>query len=139
MISPVLGDAAVQSLADLATEVDNAAGLMIDTWRTIRSGMPYDRLGEVVPVERVTAVGLDDGAAHVVGTLSEDTVNNRRRSREGQFDTAAFIQHAVRAGFHGSWGVEISSTEHRGLPAAQGLWRPYDTTRGASAAALPSA
>jgi len=37
--------------------------------------------------------------------------------------------------------MEIFSTgaPRRGLPAAQGLWRPYDTTRGASAAALLSA
>jgi sugar phosphate isomerase/epimerase len=118
----------MQAGADLVTDVDNpAAGLMIDTWHTYRSGMPYDRLWDVVPVEWVTAIELDDGAAEVVGSLFEDTINNRMYCGEGDFDTASFIRSATDAGYDGPWGVEIISTEHRGLPVPQGLRRAHDT------------
>jgi sugar phosphate isomerase/epimerase len=117
-----------QEAVKVVTHSDSpAAGLMIDIWHTHRSGLSHDDLWDVVPMERVFAVEIDDGYKDVVGTIFEDTINNRAYCGEGDFDTRTFIQRTLDAGYKGPWGVEIISAEHRSLPVAEGLKRAYET------------
>ena len=56
-----------------------------------------------------------------VGTLFEDTVNNRLLCGEGSFDLTGLVALLRDLGFDGPWGVEILSTSYRALPVAQAL------------------
>jgi sugar phosphate isomerase/epimerase len=100
---------------------------MIDIWHTYRGGLSHKDLWDLVPMERVAAVEIDDGYKDVVGTLFEDTINNRAYCGEGDFDTRTFIERTLDAGYQGPWGVEIISAEHRSLPLTEGLKRAYET------------
>jgi sugar phosphate isomerase/epimerase len=82
----------------------------------------------MVPPEYLFAVEVNDARAEVVGSLFEDTINNREYCGEGDLDVPAFIRAVDRIGFEGPWGVEIISDAHRSLPVAEGLSRAYDTT-----------
>lgn len=117
-----------QEAVEVVTRSDSpAAGLMIDIWHTYRGGLSHNDLWDVVPIERVAAVEIDDGYKDVVGTLFEDTINNRAYCGEGDFDTRTFIERTLDAGYQGPWGVEIISAEHRSLPLTEGLKRAYET------------
>lgn len=113
-----------------------AAGLMIDIWHTYRGGLSHDDLYKVVPIERVYAVEIDDGYQEIVGTIFEDTINNRAYCGEGDFDTATFIQRTLEAGYQGPWGVEIISAQHRSKPLVEGLQYAYDTAMNCFAGVL---
>jgi sugar phosphate isomerase/epimerase len=117
-----------QEAVKVVTQSDSpSAGLMIDIWHTYRGGLSHNDLWDVVPMERVAAVEIDDGYKDVVGTLFEDTINNRAYCGEGDFETRTFIQRTLDAGYQGPWGVEIISAEHRSLPLTEGLKRAYET------------
>jgi sugar phosphate isomerase/epimerase len=117
-----------QEAVEVITKSDSpSAGLMIDIWHTYRSGLSHDDLWNVVPMDRVAAVEIDDGYAEVVGTIFEDTINNRAYCGEGDFDTRTFVERTLDAGYEGPWGVEIISAEHRSLPVAEGLKRAYES------------
>jgi sugar phosphate isomerase/epimerase len=117
-----------QEAVEVVTRSDSpAAGLMIDIWHTYRGGLSHKDLWDVVPMERVAAVEIDDGYKDVVGTLFEDTINNRAYCGQGDFDTRTFIERTLDAGYQGPWGVEIISAEHRSLPLTEGLKRAYET------------
>ena len=66
----------------------------------------------------IFGVELDDAGQTVVGTLFEDTVNNRLLCGEGSFDLDGLVALLRDNGFDGPWGVEILSTSFR---AASGL------------------
>jgi sugar phosphate isomerase/epimerase len=110
-------------------------GLTVDTWHTFRGRTPYSSLPELLPIDQVFIVELDDGDRDVVGTLWEDTVNNRRLCGEGDFDLPEFIVAMHDAGWSGPWGVEIISHAHRALPLDEGLAAAYRTATAAFDAA----
>ena len=113
---------------EVINQADNpAAGLLIDIWHTYRGGLSHDDLYNVVPIERVYAVEIDDGLEQIVGTVFEDTINNRAYCGEGDFDTATFIQRTLEAGYQGPWGVEIISAQHRSKPLLEGLRYAHET------------
>ena len=60
-------------------------------------------------------------APEIVGTLFEDTVNNRMFCGEGSFDLTGLVGLLRELGFDGPWGVEILSTSYRALPVGQAL------------------
>ncbi|WP_236735163.1 sugar phosphate isomerase/epimerase family protein [Mycolicibacterium peregrinum] len=95
-------------------------GLLVDAWHVFRAGTTLDELAAVAP-EKIFGVELDDAAAHVVGTLFEDTVNNRLLCGEGTFDLTGLIVTLRSLGFDGPWGVEILSDSFRALPVHDGL------------------
>ncbi|GAB3276431.1 sugar phosphate isomerase/epimerase [Sinomonas notoginsengisoli] len=126
-----------QEAVEVVSKSDSpAAGLMIDIWHTYRGGLSHEDLYKVVPIERVYAVEIDDGYQQVVGTLFEDTINNRAYCGEGDFDTATFVQRTVEAGYRGPWGVEIISAQHRQRPLLEGLQYAYDTAMSCFSGAL---
>jgi sugar phosphate isomerase/epimerase len=115
-----------------------AVGLCVDIWHVFRSGMGYDELIECVPHDKMFVVELDDAVRQIQGTLFEDSSNERRYPGDGDFDVAAFVRAITSTGYHGHWGVEIISQEHRSVPIEVGLRRAYDKTVAAvRAAACP--
>lgn len=112
-----------------------SAGILVDIWHTAKIGIPHDEVWKIVPLEKVTAVEVDDGFLDTPGTLFEDSTNRRAYCGEGEFDAPGFIRATLDAGWKGPWGVEIISAEHRALPVAEGMKKAFDTTVAAFKAA----
>jgi sugar phosphate isomerase/epimerase len=98
-----------------------AAGLIIDAWHVFRAGTSLDDLRAALGPELIFGVELDDAATGVVGTLFEDTVENRMLCGEGCFDLIGLVTLLRDLGFDGPWGVEILSRSFRVLPVRQAL------------------
>ena len=62
-----------------------AVGLLVDAWHVFRADTSLDELRRTLTPEMVFGVELDDAASTVVGTLFEDTVDNRLLCGEGTF------------------------------------------------------
>jgi sugar phosphate isomerase/epimerase len=116
--------------ADLVAAVDHpAAGLVIDYWHVFRAGTTLEELQNRVPLEFIFGIELTDALDEIVGTLFEDTRDNRKLLGEGEQDVTGFIQTIRRMGYQGNWGVEILSTEHRAKPLLEGLQDAIDSAK----------
>lgn len=119
----------VESIVSLVTDVAHPnGGLLLDIWHVYRSGMDYASMAEIVPRSSVFAVEVNDAKAEVVGSLFEDTINNRELCGEGDADVPSFIRAIDKIGFDGPWGVEIISNAHRARPVDEALTMAYETT-----------
>ncbi|BBZ29461.1 sugar phosphate isomerase [Mycolicibacterium madagascariense] len=98
-----------------------AAGLLVDAWHVFRADTTLAELRACLTPEMIFGVELDDAAAHVVGTLFEDTVENRLLCGEGSFDLVGLVATLRDVGFDGPWGVEILAAGYRTLPVDQAL------------------
>ena len=98
-----------------------AAGLLVDAWHVFRAGTTLTDLRASLNPEMIFGVELDDAASDVVGTLFQDTVENRLLCGEGIFDLVGLIATLRDLGFDGPWGVEILATGFRTLPVDQAL------------------
>jgi sugar phosphate isomerase/epimerase len=108
--------------ADLCAAVDHpGAGLLVDYWHVFRANTSLEELEKRVPVEKIFGIELDDAVDEIVGTLFEDTRDNRTLLGEGDQDVVGFIKTIQRMGYTGDWGVEMLSREHRAKPLLQGL------------------
>jgi sugar phosphate isomerase/epimerase len=126
----------VRSGAEFVRSVGNpAGGLCVDIWHIYRAGDDPADLPSYLTPEIVFAVELDDADDDVVGTLFEDTINNRRLCGRGVWDIPKFIRALWSVGFDGPWGVEIISHEHRARPLDEAVRMAYETTVEAFAAA----
>ena len=126
---PMSNVSTIQAGIDFVTAVANPyGGLTVDIWHVHRGGTSYADLERTLPVEYLFVVEVDDADAPVVGTLFEDTTNNRRLPGEGVFDVPAFIAAIHRIGYRGHWGVEMISEQHRQLPVREGLTRARAAT-----------
>ena len=105
-----------------------AAGLLIDPWHVFRAGSTLAELRAALTPEMVFGVELDDAAPDIVGTLFEDTVNNRMFCGKGCFDLTGLVNLLRGLGFDGPWGVEILSTSYRMLPVDQALKLAAEST-----------
>jgi sugar phosphate isomerase/epimerase len=101
-------------------------GLIIDVWHTERTHTPPADLAEV-PLQYIVGVELNDADAEPIGTLFEDTVHRRRLCGEGTFDLPGVIAALRTAGWHGPWGVEILSEEHRKTPVREAVANAFRT------------
>ena len=118
----------VESTIQLVSEVDHpSGGILVDIWHAYRSGLDYGDMVALIPKRYLHAVELADAKAEVVGTLFEDTINNRELCGEGDADVEAFIRAIDRIGYDGPWGVEIISHAHRARPIDEALTRAFDT------------
>lgn len=118
----------VESTLRLVSEVGHfAGGILIDIWHAYRSGLDYTAMADMVPQKHLFAVELADARSQVVGSLFEDTINNRELCGEGDADVPAFIHAIDRIGFDGPWGVEIISHAHRARSTDEALTSAYDT------------
>ncbi len=98
-----------------------AAGLLIDAWHVFRAGTTLADLRATLRPEWIFGVELDDAVSEIVGTLFEDTVENRVLCGDGSFDLTGLVSTLRDIGFQGPWGVEILSTSFRKLPVDQAL------------------
>lgn len=122
--------------AELVRLVDHpAAGLVVDFWHVFRAGTSLAELADRVPADAVFGVELSDARATVVGTLFEDTRDNRTLLMQGDQDVAGFIRTMCQLGYSGAWGVEILSAEHRARGLREGLVAAHDSALAAFAAA----
>jgi sugar phosphate isomerase/epimerase len=96
-------------------------GLLIDAWHVFRADTSLAELAAALRPEMIFGVELDDAAPEVVGSLFEDTVDNRLLCGEGIFDLTGLVALLREIGFNGPWGVEILSTSFRALPVGQAL------------------
>jgi len=122
------------STVPLGAEIVSAAthpgvGLLVDAWHVFRAGTSLEDLRAALSTEMVFGVELDDAARDVVGTLFEDTVDNRLLCGEGCFDLPGFVAVLRDTGFAGPWGVEILSSSFRRLPVAQAVKLAAESAR----------
>ncbi|MCL7940551.1 sugar phosphate isomerase/epimerase [Halomonas sp. ATCH28] len=116
----------VESIVSLVSDVDHPnGGLLLDIWHVYRSGMDYAVMADIVPGKSLFAVELADARAKVIGSLFEDTINNRELCGEGDADVPGFIRAIDQIGFDGPWGVEIISNTHRARPVEEALTVAY--------------
>ena len=94
-----------------------AAGLLVDAWHVFRADTTLAELRDCLTPEMIFGVELDDAAAHVEGTLFEDTVENRLLCGEGTFDLVGLIATLRELGFDGPWGCR---DPRGGIPDAAG-------------------
>jgi len=121
----------VEETVRLVTGVGHpAGGVLLDIWHVFRSGLDYGAMAEAVPPALVCAVELSDARAEVVGSVREDTINNRALCGEGDADVAGFIRAIDTLGYDGPWGVEIISHAQRARPLDIALTRAFETTVG---------
>lgn len=125
-----------QPMSELATPADalrlvdaaghDAGGIIIDIWHVERSGASFETLRDI-PLDRIFAVELNDAASAVMGTLGEDSANNRRFCGEGDFNLSGFIGTLQGLGYDRPWGVEIISASVRAMPMRVAVERAFRT------------
>ena len=98
-----------------------AVGLLVDAWHVFRAGTSLDELRATLTPELIFGVELDDAAATAVGSVFEDTVDNRLLCGDGSFDLIGLVTVLHELGFDGPWGIEILSKTYRKLPVAEAL------------------
>jgi sugar phosphate isomerase/epimerase len=104
-----------------------AGGMVVDIWHIGRLGIPLESLSDL-PADAIVSTELDDADEAVVGSLLEDTINQRRLPGHGVFDVPGFISAIRKTGYRGPWGVEVISHAQRAKPLAQGVTEAYQTT-----------
>jgi sugar phosphate isomerase/epimerase len=120
----------VPQAADLVREVNHpACGLLVDFWHVFRAGTTLAELRESLTADQIFGIELCDAENEVIGSLFEDTRDNRKYCGQGSQDVAGFIAAVRDIGFDGPWGVEIISEEHRARPVQEALATSIETTR----------
>jgi sugar phosphate isomerase/epimerase len=123
--------------ADLIRAVDRPnCGVLIDSWHVFRAGTTVEQLRDVLTADIVFGVELDDAAAGVVGTLFDDTINERLLCGEGTFDLTGLVRALTAIGYAGPWGVEIISTAHRARPLLEAMRVAHEGAQRVIAAAV---
>ncbi|MGF6951604.1 sugar phosphate isomerase/epimerase [Neobacillus sp. B4I6] len=101
-------------------------GLCLDIWHVARGGIPYDDIRSI-PKQLITEVELDDASLEVVGTLFEDTINNRKLCGQGDLRVPEFIAAVKATGYDGPYGIEIVSEDQRKRPLEEAARQSYQT------------
>jgi sugar phosphate isomerase/epimerase len=104
-------------------------GIIVDAWHVFRAGTTLDELRSSLATDVVFGIELDDADEQIVGSMFEDTVNNRRLCGEGSFDLAGLVSVLRDIGYTGTWGIEILSTEFRETPLDQALTKAIESAR----------
>jgi sugar phosphate isomerase/epimerase len=126
---PFSAIATVPMGAEIVTAAGHpGAGLLVDAWHVFRAGTTLAELHATLTPPMIFGVELDDAAADVVGTLFEDTVDNRLLCGDGCFDLTGLITTLRDLGYTGPWGVEILSTSFRALPVGHALKLAAEST-----------
>lgn len=104
------------------------AGIVVDGWQVESLRVAHQDLAGL-PVSRIAAVELSDGALPIGRPSRLDAVNSRRNCGEGGFRLGGLVGALRAAGFVGPWGVQILSSEHRDLPVGEALVRAASAAR----------
>lgn len=102
-------------------------GLLFDTWHFFRGDPDFGLLASI-PGERVLSVQVDDAAAEVRGTLSEDT-RHRLLPGDGDLDLDRAIRHLDRIGALRWVGPEVISPVTEAMPAVEAARLAGDRVR----------
>ena len=113
----------------IAAAEHSAVGLLVDAWHVFRAGTSLDELRAALTPELIFGVELDDAAKEPVGSLFEDTVDNRLLCGDGTFDLTGFVAVLRELGFDGPWGVEILSTSFRAFPVGDAVKLAAESAR----------
>jgi len=103
------------------------AGLCVDIWHMQRGEIPLGEVAEL-PASYIKSVELNDARAQIVGSLWDDTINERVYPGEGSFDVTGFIRAIRKTGWEGFWSVEILSRTYRTGSLKDQAKRSYDRT-----------
>lgn len=125
----ITADVNLSGLSDALDIVGGVAngGLVLDTWHSVKLGIPGAEI-RTVPADLLVGVELNDGYHEIDMDPDEETTGHRLLPGEGEFDVVAFVE-AVRAtGYDGPWGVEVLSEELRRLPMDEAYPRAYERT-----------
>jgi sugar phosphate isomerase/epimerase len=138
-LEPMPADALMPTIHD-ALELVAAAGnpnggLVIDSYHVARAATSYAEL-RAVPLDRVFGVEIADGRRDVVGSLFDDSSNERLFPGEGELEVAGFVRCLHELGYRGPWGVEILSARYRTWPVDEVLSRAHRMARETIAAAI---
>jgi len=101
-------------------------GLTVDVWHTARGAIGFELIARI-PRERVLIVEIDDALAEPIGSLAEDTNNQRKLCGQGVFDIPGFLSAVGATGYVGPIGVEILSEEQRRRPLAEAASAAFET------------
>lgn len=104
-------------------------GMLIDIWHMARGGIAYEDVAKL-PSHLITAVEVDDAMNEQVGTIFEDTVNNRKLPGEGELDVPRFLRCIAETGYDGVYGIEMVSNEHRRRNLADAAHASFEATMG---------
>jgi sugar phosphate isomerase/epimerase len=123
--------AMIRTLKETLEMVEGAGakngGICFDLWHMAKLGIPYDEIARV-PSQYFVSVELNDGTFTAPWSLHEDTINHRRLCGEGEFDVRGFIDCVRKAGYTGSWGIEVLSEDLRKLSLEEVTDRAFKTT-----------
>ncbi len=81
-----------------------AVGLVIDAGHVFRAGTTIGDLNRAPSPQIIVGVELDDADDDVIGSLFEDTVNNRMFCGDVGFDLVGLVDLLRHFGFRGTWG-----------------------------------
>ncbi|WP_243636798.1 sugar phosphate isomerase/epimerase [Rhodococcus sp. Eu-32] len=116
--------------AELARATGHSdCGIIVDAWHVFRAGTTLDELRSSLTPDVVFGIELDDADDEIVGSLFEDTMNNRLLCGEGSFDLTGLVSVLRDIGYEGTWGIEILSTEFRETPLDRALARAIASAR----------
>jgi sugar phosphate isomerase/epimerase len=108
--------------AEIVAAADHpAVGLLVDAWHVFRADTSLQELRASLTPEMIFGVELDDADTAAIGTLFEDTVDNRLLCGQGSFDLNGLVKLLRDLEFDGPWGIEILSTSFRTLPVRDAL------------------
>ena len=120
---------------EIVKTADRPNGAMIlDVWHHFR-GTDDDAQIRSVPADKIVALALSDGAAHVIGDLIEDTTAHRLQPGEGTFDLERVIRVVDDMGCDIPVVAEVLARDQAALPVRQAAALTYEATRRVLAAA----
>jgi sugar phosphate isomerase/epimerase len=106
------------------------AGLCIDVWHVVRTGVDYESLREI-PGERIATIELIDGFADPVeGNLLLDGTSYRRLAGTGEFEVDRFLSAILATGYDGPFGDENISIENRARSLTEAARVNFEATMG---------
>jgi sugar phosphate isomerase/epimerase len=125
---PMFNVRALHEALSIVRSADHpAGGLLIDIWHVARAGTPFAEVA-AVPAELIVAIELDDASAEPLGSLLDDTIDERRLPGQGDLDVPGFIRTIQSTGWTGPWGVEILSKQYRARPIEEATKDAFQAT-----------
>ena len=112
-------------MLELAAEVGENVGLLVDCFHVHTAGEPQQRVAEI-PAGKIVLAHLNDAPKLPVHEVED---GNRLLPGEGAIDTAAFIAALKRAGYDGPVSLEVFSADLRAMPPLDAAKRAWAATQ----------
>jgi len=112
-------------MLELAAEVGENVGLLVDCFHVHTAGEPQQRVAEI-PAGKIVLAHLNDAPKLPVHEVED---GNRLLPGEGAIDTAAFVAALKRAGYDGPVSLEVFSADLRAMPPLDAAKRAWAATQ----------